>query len=60
MRTPSLIEMVNEIVQEGGDKISKDASKAEERLNLKLRRWVHNTGRRSYIIVFSYINFIEY
>ena len=60
MRTPSLIEMVNDIVQEGGDKITKDASKVEERLNLKLRRWVHNTGRRSYIRVFSYINFIEY
>ena len=44
MRTPSLIEMVNEIVQEGGDKISKDASKIEERLNLKLRRYSYNTG----------------
>ena len=44
MRTPSLIEMVNKIVQEGGDKISKDVSKVKERLNLKLRRWVHNSG----------------
>ena len=41
MRTPSHIEMVNEIVQEGGDKISQDASKVKERLSSKLRRWVH-------------------
>ena len=60
MRTPSLIEIVNEVVQQGGDKITNDASKVEERLNLKLRRWVHNTGRRSYTRVFSYINFTEY
>ena len=38
MRTPSLIEMVNKIVEEGGDKIRSDASKVEERLDLKLRR----------------------
>ena len=30
MRIPSLIEMVNETVQEGGDKISKDASKIKK------------------------------
>ena len=41
MRIPSLTEMVNEVVQEGGDKITNDASKVEERLNLKLRRWMH-------------------
>ena len=29
--TPSLIEMVNEVVEEGGDKINKDASQVEER-----------------------------
>ena len=39
-RIPSLIELVNETVEEGGDKIRKDARKVEERLNLKLRRWV--------------------
>ena len=38
MRIPGLIETVNEIVEEGGDKISCDASKAEERLELKSRR----------------------
>ena len=44
MRTPSLIEMVNKIVEEGGDKIRNDASQVEERLELKLRRLVHTTG----------------
>ena len=38
MRIPSLIEMVNETVDEGADKISNNATQVEERLDLKLRR----------------------
>ena len=38
MRVPSFTKLVNEIVEEGGDKIRYDASKAEERLVLKSRR----------------------
>ena len=33
MRTPSLTEMVNKIVEEGGDKIRNDASQVKERLD---------------------------
>lgn len=38
MRTPGLIEMVNEIVEQGGDKISNDSSQVKEILDLKSRR----------------------
>ena len=38
MKTPGLIQMVNEMMEGGGDKISEDASQVEERLDLKLRR----------------------
>ena len=38
MKIPGLIQIVNEMIEEGGDKISEDASQVEKRLDLKLRR----------------------
>jgi len=38
MEPPSFIELVNEIIEEGSDKINYNATRAEERLELKSRR----------------------